>query len=116
MTDLDMKAFGNACYDYAKACGQAADEPALAAAIEAYLSATQRETGAAVKPPEWRGDPVITLYADTIVGCYRIDSWTPCWSWSLPGKVDRGVMCKSIAEAQNAAQADYEQRIRSALA
>ena len=64
---------------------------------------------------EWTGDSTITIYAPSIVGQYRIDVWTPCWSWSLPGKVNRGPMCSSVEAAKAEAQKDYETRILSAL-
>lgn len=91
-------------------------EEALAALEAALLNG---EPPVLIKPLEWVKDNETTQYAESIVGYYHIDRrWTlgeePIWHWKKSGR--RLIPCRSEVEAKAAAQADFDARIRSALA
>lgn len=77
-----------------------------------------RKETAGVKPLEWSSAGPTTQAAETILGWYHIDRrWNmetpPVWYWKRSGGWLSA--CETEDEAKAAAQADYEQRILSAL-
>lgn len=70
-----------------------------------------------VKPLEWAKHPTADMWrVDTLIGTYKVFGVFGSPSWDFDGYADQtSKVSESIEAAQSAAQADYEQRIRSAL-
>ncbi|MCD1266904.1 hypothetical protein B5M44_22015 [Shinella sumterensis] len=93
--------------------GMTHDEAAeyASAALTAALSDQERAVEVAIKPLDWHAEPPYHV-ARMFGNVYAVEAWDGGVTLSgIGGRRD----FKTVSEAKAAAQADYEQRIRSAL-
>jgi len=117
ITDEMIEAFGNVFWPVNAASKIDGSRDDLRLALEAAVSAGQESMAVKVKPLEWGRSvmPPFIASARTPVGTYHVESrGANGWWWMFSGMLgDEGHASEDDAKA--AAQADYENRILSAI-